>query len=271
MDRSITKETLVHYMVGREVEYDYKVGSTQVGDILIEVEGLCCGNLVQSANFNIRSGEIIGIVGLEGSGRTELLEILYGWRRPTGGRLKIKGKSIKPTNSIQMKKNNFAYITKERKLLGLFLGLNVQQNISAASTEKYIKKGLINYQAIADNARKYVKAMDIKCSGLKHQTVKLSGGNQQKVLIAMWLSSDPDVLLIDEPTRGVDVGAKAEIHTLLREIVGKDKAVIMVSSELPEIMASCDRVLVMYEGKIIKELKNKDLSEEKIMNLASGL
>jgi ABC-type sugar transport system ATPase subunit len=235
------------------------------------VENLSCENFVQHANFNVRSGEILGIAGLEGSGRTELLEILYGWRKPTEGTVKIKGKPINIKNSVQMKKNGLAYMTKERKLLGLFLRLSIQQNISAASTRKYIRNGLVSYKASAENARKYIKAMDIKCSGLGHQAVKLSGGNQQKVLLSMWLSADPDVLLIDEPTRGVDVGAKAEIHTLLREIVGRGKAVIAVSSELPEIMASCDRVLVMYEGKIVEELKNKELSEEIIMKLASGL
>jgi len=271
MDKTITKETLVKYMVGREVEYDFKAGSTPVGKVLLEAENLSCGNLVQNASFNVRSGEILGIAGLEGSGRTEFLETLYGWQKPTDGFLKIKRKPVKVKNSMQMKKNGMAYMTKERKLLGLFLRLSLQQNISAASTKKYIKKGLVNYKAIAENARKYIKAMDIKCSGLNHQAIKLSGGNQQKVLLSMWLSADPDVLLIDEPTRGVDVGAKAEIHALLRDIAGRGKAVVMVSSELPEIMASCDRVLVMYEGKIVKELKNEELSEEKIMNLASGL
>jgi ABC-type sugar transport system ATPase subunit len=271
MDDSVTKETLVRYMVGRDVEYDFKVGSTPVGEVLLEAEDLSCGNLVQHASFNVRCGEILGIAGLEGSGRTELLETLYGWRKPTGGSIKIKGKPIRIRSAAQMKKNGLAYMTKERKLLGLFLSLNVQQNISAASTEKHIRKGLVNYRAIADNARKYINAMEIKCSGLGHQAVKLSGGNQQKVLLSMWLSADPDVLLIDEPTRGVDVGAKTEIHTLLREIAGRGKAVIEVSSELPEIMASCDRVLVMYEGRIVKELKNEELNEERIMNLASGL
>jgi ABC-type sugar transport system ATPase subunit len=271
MDPSVTKEALVRYMVGRNVEYDFKVGSTRIGDILLEAEDISCGGFVQHASFNVRSGEILGIAGLEGSGRTELLETLYGWRKPTGGSVTIRGKLVRIRNSNQMKKTGLAYMTKERKLLGLFLGLNVQQNISAASTEKYIQKSLVNYKAIADNAWKYIKAMTIKCSGLGHQVIKLSGGNQQKVLLSMWLAADPDILLIDEPTRGVDVGAKAEIHNLLREIAGKGKAVIEVSSELPEIIASCDRVLVMCEGRIVKELKNEELTEEKIMNLASGL
>jgi ABC-type sugar transport system ATPase subunit len=271
MEQNITKETLVRYMVGRDVEYDFNVGSTPVGDVLLEGENISCGKLVQGVNFKVRSGEILGIAGLEGSGRTELLETIYGWRQPTQGTLKIRGKQIKIKNAYQMKQNRLAYITKERKLLGLFLGLNVQQNISAASTGSYVHNGLINYKAIADNAKKYIQAMDIKCSGLAHKAVKLSGGNQQKVLLSMWISADPDILLIDEPTRGVDVGAKAEIHKLLREFAGKGKAVIMVSSEMPEIMASCDRVLVMYEGKIVSELTNKELDEEKILHLASGL
>ena len=128
----------------------------------------------------------------------------------------------------------------------------------------------MNFDKIAENAKKYVEAMSIKCSGLAHQVQKLSGGNQQKVLLSMWLSADPDVILIDEPTRGVDVGAKAEIHLLLREAVKSGKAVIMVSSEMPELMASCDRVMVMYEGKCTGMLENKELREERLMAMASG-
>jgi ABC-type sugar transport system ATPase subunit len=271
MNQETTKETLVRYMVGRDVEYDFNVGSTPAGDVLLEVENLSCGKTVRNVNFKVRSGEILGIAGLEGSGRTELLETLYGWRKPSQGALRIRGRQIKVKNTRYMKRNGLAYITKERKLQGLFLSLNVRQNISAASTDKYQRKGLINYRAAADNAEKYINAMGIKCSGPNHKTVMLSGGNQQKVLLAMWSSADPAVVLIDEPTRGVDVGAKAEIHKLLREFAGKGKAVIMVSSELPEIIASCDRVLVMHEGKVVSELLNKELNEEKILHLASGL
>ncbi len=270
MSPELTRDDMVRYMVGRDVTYDYRVGSTEAGGVLLEVEGLSSGRAMQDVSFTLRAGEILGIAGLEGSGRTELLETIFGWRRATGGTIKLHGKEVRVRSPYDAKRSKLAYITKERKILGLFLGLDVQQNIAAASTERYAPRGFVKYQRIAENARKYVKAMSIKCSGLTHKVLNLSGGNQQKVLLSMWLSAAPDVVLIDEPTRGVDVGAKAEIHLLLRDVVKEGKGVVMVSSELPEIMASCDRVLVMYEGRCMGCLENKDLTEEKLMAMASG-
>ncbi len=271
-DENTTKNLLVRYMVGRDVEFDYRSGKSTSGEAVMEVESLCSGKQVQDVSFELRRGEILGIAGLEGSGRTEILETLFGWRERTGGRIIINGKQTDIKNPIIAKRHGLAYITKERKLLGLFLGLDVKTNIAAASPKKYEKNGTIRFNRIAENARKYVDAMHIKCADLKQKTMNLSGGNQQKVLLSMWLSNDPEILLIDEPTRGVDVGAKAEIHALLRGIVSKGKSVIIVSSELPEILASCDRVMVMYEGRMMDVLSNDgNLTEERIIQLASGI
>lgn len=270
-DDNTTKDMLVRYMVGRDVEFDYRHKNTVTEDVVLEVESLSSGKELQNVSFKLRRGEVLGIAGLEGSGRTEILEALFGWRASTG-RILIDGKAVEIKNPIVAKKHGLAYITKERKLLGLFLGLDVKTNIAAASPKKYERKNIIQYKSIADNAKHYVEAMRIKCSDLNQKTMNLSGGNQQKVLLSMWLANDPEIVLIDEPTRGVDVGAKAEIHALLRGIVSKGKSVIIVSSELPEIMASCDRVMVMYEGKLMDVLDNDaDISEERIMQLASGI
>ena len=271
-DENTTKEMLVRYMVGRDVEFDYRAEPPNIGEVILEARSLSSGTQVRGMSFDLRRGEIIGIAGLEGSGRTEVLETLYGWRERTGGAVKIGGKETVINSPIAAKKHKLAYITKERKQLGLFLSLDVKTNIAAASQKKYEKRRLIRYKKIAENARYYVGAMRIKCAGLTQKTMNLSGGNQQKVLLSMWLSDDPDILLIDEPTRGVDVGAKAEIHVLLRSIVAQGKAIIIVSSELPELMASCDRVMVIYDGKLMDILENDGaLSEEKIMRLASGI
>lgn len=271
MTPDLSKERMIQYMVGRDISYDFGVGTNAFGETMLSVEHLSSGNDVQDISFTLRAGEILGIAGLEGSGRTELLETLFGWRPASSGSIKVRGKETKIRNTYDAKKNKLAYITKERKILGLFLGLDVQQNIAAASTERYARKGFVRYAKIAENAKKYVQAMHIKCAGLGHKVMNLSGGNQQKVLLSMWLSADPDIIMIDEPTRGIDVGAKAEIHLLLRDVVSEGrKAVIMVSSEMPEMMASCDRVMVMYEGKCMGILENKDLSEEKLMAMASG-
>ena len=270
MTGEVTKDDMVRYMVGRDVTYDYKVGSTEIGKVLLDVENLSSGKAMHDISFQLREGEILGIAGLEGSGRTELLETLFGCREATGGRVRIQDRDVRIRNPYDAKKNRLAYITKERKILGLFLRLDVQQNIAAASTERYTSGGVVRYNMIAENAKKYIKAMSIKCSGLVQKVMNLSGGNQQKVLLSMWLAADPDIVMIDEPTRGVDVGAKAEFLLLLRDVVSRNKGVIMVSSELPEIMASCDRVMVMYEGKCMGILDNSELSEEKIMAMASG-
>ncbi|MFV0352586.1 MAG: sugar ABC transporter ATP-binding protein [Oscillospiraceae bacterium] len=267
----LTKDELVHLMVGRDVLYNYGVGTTQKGEELLRVDNLCSGGAVQNVSFCLHKGEILGLAGLEGSGRTEVLEALFGWRPTTDGKIFKSGSTVKNRSPVDAKKNHFAYITKERKVQGLFLELNAEQNISAASSGKYVTGGLVDYKKITATAEDYRKAMQIKLSGTKQKVGNLSGGNQQKVLLSMWLAANPDIILIDEPTRGIDVGAKAEIHMLLRRLVGEGKGIIMVSSEMTELMASCDRILVFYEGKITGELANSEATERGMMKLASGI
>jgi len=271
-DETTTKPMLVRYMVGRDVEFDYRTSQTMQSDVLLDVNGICSGAALKDITFSLHKGEILGIAGLEGSGRTELLETLFGWRASTAGSIQLEGKPIRAHNPILAKKRGLAYITKDRKMLGLFLKQDVKTNVAAASEQRYKSAGLVSYRKIAENANHYVDAMRIKCASLGQLVMNLSGGNQQKVLLSMWLSADPKILLIDEPTRGVDVGAKAEIHALLRGIAAEGKGVLMVSSELPEIMAACDRVIVMFEGRITGILdNNKQLSEERLVSLASGM
>ena len=271
-DEHTTKPMLVRYMVGRDVEFDYRTSQTMQSEVLLDVKGVCSGEALKNIDFSLHKGEILGIAGLEGSGRTELLETLFGWRPATGGEVYLEGKKIRVHNTIRAKKYGFAYITKDRKSLGLFLKQDVKTNVAAASEENYKRFGLISYGKIVENAKHYVEAIRIKCASLTQKVMNLSGGNQQKVLISMWLSENPKVMLIDEPTRGVDVGAKAEIHALLRKIASEGKGILIVSSELPEIMASCDRVIVMFEGRIFGVLQNdKSLTEERMISLASGM
>ena len=271
-DETTTKQMLVRYMVGRDVEFDYRTSQTVQKDVLLTADDISSGEALKNISFSLQKGEILGIAGLEGSGRTELLETLFGWRAATAGTIRLEGKPVHIRNPIQAKKHGLAYITKDRKMLGLFLKQDVKTNVAAASEQSYKSAGLVSYQKIAANAKRYVEAMRIKCASLSQLVMNLSGGNQQKVLLSMWLSADPKILLIDEPTRGVDVGAKAEIHALLRGIAAEGKGVLMVSSELPEIMAACDRVIVMFEGRITGILdNNKQLTEERLVSLASGM
>ncbi|MBR5471516.1 MAG: sugar ABC transporter ATP-binding protein [Oscillibacter sp.] len=265
----LTESQMIRYMVGRDVAYDYQAGTSEAGEVLMEVENMCYGGkTVQDFSFKLHRGEVIGISGLEGSGRTELFECIVGWKKKTSGTVKMNGKVCEIRNTTDASRCKIGYMTKERKHLGLFLSMSVQENISAAATERLSKKGIVQYSDRIKNANVFVDKMSIKISGLAQRVMNLSGGNQQKVLLGMWLSNEPDVLLIDEPTRGVDVGAKREIHVLIREAVKQGKGVVLISSEMPELMASCDRILVMHEGKLKGELKLGEYSEEKIMSLA---
>ena len=267
----LTKDDLVRYMVGRDVVFDYGIGTTEIKEEILKVKNLSSGTKLKDVSFSLRKGEILGFAGLEGSGRTEVMETIFGWRKKTDGTIEINGKEVKINSPIDAKKNGIAYITKERKTLGLFLELSAEDNMSAANGKGFIKKGLVDYKAITENAKVYQKKMQIKLSDEKQKVGNLSGGNQQKVLLSMWMCANPDIILIDEPTRGIEVGAKAEIHLLLRRLVGEGKAIIMVSSEMPEIMASCDRVLVFHHGRITGELSNKEATENQMMRLASGI
>lgn len=267
----LTKDDLVRLMVGRDVVYNYGVGTTKIGEEILRVENMSSGSKVSNVSFSLHKGEILGFAGLEGSGRTETLEALFGWRRKDEGSVFLNGREVKINSPLDAKKNHMAYITKERKTLGLFLELSSQDNMSAANTKKFVTKGLVDYKKISENAEDYRGKMQIKLSDVNQKVGNLSGGNQQKVLLSMWMASDPDIILIDEPTRGIDVGAKAEIHMLLRRLVGEGKAVIMVSSEMPEIMASCDRVLVFHDGMITGELASNEVNEQIMMRMASGI
>lgn len=267
----LKKEDLVRYMVGRDVVYDYGVGTTQIGEPVLRVDGLSSGSKVQNVSFTLRRGEILGFAGLEGSGRTETVETVFGWRRKSAGVIEINGRQVKIDSPVEAKRNHMAYITKERKTLGLFLELSSEDNMSAANGRKFVKRGLIDYRSITQNALEYRGRMQIKLADVKQKAGNLSGGNQQKVLLSMWLTANPDIIMIDEPTRGIDVGAKAEIHMLLRRLVGEGKAIIMISSEMPEIMASCDRVLVFHDGRITGELSGAEVTENGMMRLASGI
>lgn len=270
--KDVTKESLVRHMVGRDVAFDFRDEPSQVTDVILEARDMTVPGELFGADITLHRGETLGIAGLEGSGRTELLQALFGVAAGASGTITKDGKDIKINNPIDAKRNGLAYITKDRKNLGLFLGLSLEDNVIAAAQEKGTKGGLRHQESITSIAQEYVDALSIKCSDTRQSALNLSGGNQQKVLLSMWLNTDPEIIMIDEPTRGVDVGAKAEIHRLLRRFAAEGNAVLLVSSELIELMASCDRILVMHEGRLVGDLTNDDsLTEEQIMALASGI
>jgi ABC-type sugar transport system ATPase subunit len=226
---------------------------------------------IYDISFELHAGEILGIAGLEGSGRTEILESIFGLHKKMTGSIYTSGKKKNIKNPAVAKQIGFAYMTKERKRVGLFMRVDVAGNIIAASLDKMTRGKLLSHKKIVDYSNEYVHKLDIKTPNLKKLVMGLSGGNQQKVLLAMWLLQNPKIMLIDEPTRGIDVGTKEEIHRLIRTMARQGTAVLMVSSDMPEILGASDRVLTMYEGRLTAVLQGSDINENMIIRKVSGL
>lgn len=264
------KAQLVKYMVGRDVAYNYGAHSSEVREVLLEAKNICYGDSVKDVSFCLHAGEVLGIAGLEGAGRTELVETIFGIRKKISGTTLVDGKELLIKNPMIAKRNGIAYITKDRKRVGLFMKMSVDRNIMAANLDKFSKRGIIRFRKARENSIVYWKRFDIKTPTLKKLVVALSGGNQQKVLLAMWFTRNPRILIVDEPTRGIDVGTKEEIHKLIRELAKSGAGIIMISSDMPELLGASDRILVMFEGTVTGDIENYDVSEEKIVALASN-
>lgn len=268
--KSINKKELIGAMVGRELTQVFPHTHIPSQQVKLSVKNLSLKSFFHDISFNVKKGEIFGIAGLVGAGRTEIVETMYGMRKKSAGEIFIDGKQITISHPKDAVKAGMALLTEDRKLNGLFLMLSVLENIEIANIGKYIKKIFLNQKKIFSDCTELTSRLKIKTPSL-YQTVKnLSGGNQQKTLIARWLLTDPDILILDEPTRGIDIGAKAEIHALMDRLAKKGKAIIMISSEMPEILGMSDRILVMHEGKNSGILNGKEATQEKILTLASG-
>lgn len=224
---------------------------------------------VQDASFELRAGEILGISGLVGSKRTELLELIFGTATVASGEIKLHGKEIKNRNAHEAIKHGFALLTEERRATGIFPNLDIKANSVIASLENYKKNGLISDKNMGKDTQWVIDSMRVKTPSQKTIITALSGGNQQKVIIGRWLLTSPEILLLDEPTRGIDVGAKYEIYQLIIELAKKGKGVIMVSSEMPELLGICDRILVMSNGKVAGIEDTEKLDQVKIMALSA--
>ena len=266
-----TKDEIVRKMVGRNVVYNYGAHTSEIGPVVLKVENLSCGKEVKNAGFELHAGEVLGVAGLEGSGRTEMMECLFGLKKHYSGTVTVNGKPVHLKSPRDAKKLKMAYITKNRKKVGLFMRIGVAGNIVGASMEKTTVHGLISKRKVSDYAHTYIEKFDIKTPDEKKLVMGLSGGNQQKVLLAMWLIQEPKILLIDEPTRGIDVGTKEEIHKLIRNMAKEGTAVLMISSDMQEILAASDKVLVMHEGETTGVLEGDDINEVTIIRHMSGL
>ena len=268
--KDLTTDDIIKLMVGRELTNLYPPKTNQIGDVLLDVKDLSAEySKLRDVSFSARKGEIIGVAGLDSSGRTELLENLFGVATRRSGTLTLNGKPIKNRNARESIKNGFALLTEERRATGIFGILNIRENAVISSLKKCQADPLLSKGKMKRNTDWCINSMRVKTPNQETKIRSLSGGNQQKVILGRWLLTEPTVLLLDEPTRGIDVGAKYEIYELIIDLASKGKTVIMVSSEMPELLGVCDRILVMSGGKLAGEVDAKNTTQEEIMTLAA--
>jgi inositol transport system ATP-binding protein len=266
----LTDAILIEKMVGRTLTDMFHKELTDMGSIFLDVKNLS-GQGFRNVSFQVKRGEILGVAGLMGAGRTELIEAVFGVTRSHGGSISVDGKSVKINSPADAIRNGMALLTEDRKLTGLYLNASVRENMFIANINNYMIGPFIDFAKIGKDCERMRGLMRIKTPSLLEIIRNLSGGNQQKVLISRWLLTEPDLLILDEPTRGIDVGAKSEIYRLMTEFVRSGKAIIMISSELPEVLGMSDRILIMHEGDKVGELARAEATQEKILQMATGM
>lgn len=266
----INEDTMIEMMVGRKLTDQFPKQKVDIKDVVLEVKNLN-NEYVHDISFNVCSGEIVGIAGLMGAGRTELAKTIYGYFKKESGEIYVDGKKIENKSSKDGLKNGIAYVSEDRKGDGLILGLSVKENMSISSLNNISSGITVNKSKELEVVKNYIQKMNIKTPSENQIIKNLSGGNQQKVAIGKALMTNPKLLILDEPTRGVDVGAKKEIYDLINEFKKEGKAVIMISSEMPEILGMSDRILVLSEGKLSGEFNRQEASQEIILKSAVGV
>jgi methyl-galactoside transport system ATP-binding protein/inositol transport system ATP-binding protein len=265
-------DKLISMMVGREVTNQFPKVACPIGDVKLEVKNLSHKKFFQDVSFTLRRGEILGVAGLVGAGRSEVMETIFGVRQKSGGKIFIDGKEVNIRRVEDAKKVGMAFITEDRRNSGIFPMLDIELNMIIGSVPLFLNKaGLLSERRMRSICEDYVRKVQIKTPGLGQLIQNLSGGNQQKVLVARWLMTNPDILLFDEPTRGIDVLTKSEIHKLITTLAGEGKSIIMISSELPEVMGMSDRIMIMHQGKVTGIIDNRpDLTQEELMAYATN-
>jgi ABC-type sugar transport system ATPase subunit len=263
----VTRDKLITMMVGRELGQEYPKVKAEIGDVILDVKNLCRKGVLNDISFNVKKGEVLGISGLVGSGRTELARAILGIDKIDSGEVWVRGKKANYKSFKEAIKDGLGLIPEDRKLQGLIQIFSVKRNICMVSINKVIKRGVVRNSLETKYADEYAKKLRVVTPSLDTQVQYLSGGNQQKVVIAKWMLQNSDILFLDEPTRGIDVGAKTEIYRLINGLVEEGKTVVLISSEMPEILGMCDRIIVLHEGTLTGELECEEASQEKIMAL----
>lgn len=269
--RDISKQDIINKMVGRVIYEKHKTASTVSAnaELVLRVRNLNAGKMVKNVSFDLHRGEVLGFAGLIGAGRTETARAIFGADPIQSGSIEINGRLVNIQTPQDAVSHGIGYLSEDRKRYGLATNLNVKDNMALATYEKYQKGLFVTHDSIDSDAKSYVKKLNLKTPSVRQLVRNLSGGNQQKVVLAKWLIRNSDILIFDEPTRGIDVGAKNEIYHLMNELAAQGKSIIMISSELPEILRMSDRIVVMCEGRIAGTLRIEEASQERIMEYAT--
>jgi ribose transport system ATP-binding protein len=265
------EDEVTQMMIGRSLDLSRNIQPKELGPIALEVQGLSCGKLFQDVSFDVREGEVVGFYGLVGAGRTEIAETLFGLRNPSDGKIFLKGQEIRINSPIEAIANGISLVPESRKEQGLILGMNCRDNITLPQVDDMTAGPFVSDGAEIAIFEMYRDRLEIKTPSWRTPVGNLSGGNQQKIVIGKWLAMQPSVLIVDEPTRGIDVGSKSEIHNLLRELAAQGYAVIVISSEMPEVLHVSDRIVAMYSGRIMRTFTSEEVTEDNLIQAISGL
>ncbi|WP_026187186.1 sugar ABC transporter ATP-binding protein [Ensifer sp. BR816] len=266
----VTRDDIIRMMVGREITQMFPKEEVPIGDVVLSVKNLTLNGVFHDVSFDVRAGEILGVAGLVGSGRSNVAETLFGVTPASSGTISIDGKELVIDNPNTAIKNRMAFLTEDRKDTGCLLILDILENMQiAVLQDKFVKRGFVSEKEVTAACEEMSRKLRVKTPNLSERIENLSGGNQQKVLIGRWLLTNPHILILDEPTRGIDVGAKAEIHRLVTELARNGVAVIMISSEMPEVLGMSDRIMVMHEGRVTGFLDRAEATQIKVMELAA--
>jgi ribose transport system ATP-binding protein len=266
-----TEESITQMMIGRKLDLSRNASHHELGDVALEVRGLSCGKLYQDINFEVRRGEVVGFYGLVGAGRTEIAETLFGLREPSAGQILLEGEEVRIHSPADAISRGISLVPEDRKGQGLVLGMNCRDNMTLPQVDDLKAGPFVAEGAEVAIFDQYRDRLDIRTPGWRAQAGNLSGGNQQKIVIGKWLSMHPNLLIVDEPTRGIDVGSKSEIHKLLRELAAQGYAVMVISSEMPEVLHVSDRIIAMYSGRVMRTFTSEEVTEDSLIKAISGL
>lgn len=261
---------IVKMMIGREIGERYPSRNVKIGKEVLKVKELTRKGTFHDVNFSVRAGEVLGVSGLMGAGRTEIMQAIFGNLSYESGTIEIDGKEVKISNPRQAMEHGIGFITEDRKTEGLMLDKSIRENISLCNLRRISKSSVISREAEKNMVAEAIKDQHIKCFGSYHECNNLSGGNQQKVVLAKWILTNPKILILDEPTRGVDIGAKKEIYSIINKLAAQGVAIIMVSSELPEVLGMSDNIMVVREGEVRGIISYEEANQERVMTLATG-